>query len=212
MAAEAAIDDEGNSVVVRPDRQFEQPDQLSAEPPAVPDSNTPVFTPTTQTPPVPETPPEQTTPETTPEFVQQLHQAYGITPEDLKFGIEYMKQQVQVQQLEQIHRGVQEMWGVDTQEYNQRMQMVTDEFKRLPETERAKYDNVQGIYALWDRISRSQRAQQVYATGGNSANTPAQSSPYDFTEEQINNMTPEERQKNDRLILKAYAERRVKLS
>lgn len=214
LAAEAALGDE--DMQTRPAQLLQQFETPQEQPAQTVDNNVSLFNQQQQqsaqeTAPVEQPPAEQQQQES-PEFVKQLQEMYGISPDDLKAGIEYIKQDMQVRQVQLIHNEMQKLWGINQTEFIQRMGLIEQEFNSLPENERAQFDSAQGAFALWDRIQRNQRAVGSYAGGSGTVPAGNPQVPYDYEESQIMAMSPEQRAREDKKILQAYAQGRVKIN
>lgn len=162
-------------------------------------------------PPSPQTPPQQqqTTQQFDPQQLNQIVQAaFGVTPDEFRAGIEYIRQQQSQQVIEQGRQQVLSLWQVDQVEAERRLGHVREYFQRLPPEQQQAY-NVIGIAAvptLWNDIVRQ------YPTIANAQPVPMDRSQYGgnvttggymFTRSQLNAMTDAQLRQIDRQVLYA---------
>lgn len=138
-----------------------------------------------------------------------IQKQFGVSGEDLKAGIEFIKD-LQYQQAQvAATNALSQQWNVPALEVSRRLGIIADEFNKLPENERAALDNIEGAIQIWNDIENRDgvKSARLTKTSGTSTKKKAQ---YDFTQQQIDAMTPEERQRRDKAIQIAYANGRVR--
>jgi hypothetical protein len=155
-----------------------------------------------------ETPEAEVNPQAFEVFKDVLRTQYGVTPEDLKSGIEFMKGQMEQQAAVSAYKTLQETWGVDSNQLRERMEAVQEVFSQMSPEEQASMDNVQGAVAIWNSIVKNGRAQGMLGKTGSSARVPQNK--YKFTAAQIAAMSEAERRQRDPEIVAAYAQGLVK--
>lgn len=115
--------------------------------------------------PVQETPELPDTPEAK-KFAEDFKQYLGFDVSELREGIQTFKamQQEIIQYKTQkavdaSMKQLQQEWGVDSGEFEQRMSMVLDRFNKYPAELKAKLDSVEGAKLLWAKIEQEARAK-----------------------------------------------------
>lgn len=99
-------------------------------------------------------------------------------------------------------------WGVDEKEASRRLNIVLQEFQKLPAEEQPLYDSMQGAKALWAKYEKSNTPVQM-DKGLSSSVSASQQSGFMFTAEQISGMSDKERRAYHQQIVSAYATGKV---
>lgn len=103
-------------------------------------------------------------------FAEQFKQYVGV---DLKEAIANYERMVQIQESQQhqvLLSNISSQWGVQGEELDRRIEKVLQVVDKLKPEERAKYDSIEGIMTLWERINKGS-ARAPASRGENSAST-----------------------------------------
>jgi hypothetical protein len=104
-------------------------------------------------------------------------------------------------------------WSVDKPEYDRRMGLIVEEYKKLTPTEQSALDSTNGAKILWNNIELQQLKSGVTTQQPNVprvVNTIRRGTQaYDFTQSQIMGMDKADYNKMSGAITKAYASGRV---
>jgi hypothetical protein len=145
-------------------------------------------------------------------FAKQLEQFYGITPD----GLREMKEFVETAKAAQAAESLRNEWGVERDEFDQRMNLVLERFEKLPPTMQQALDNNEGIKLLWNNIQAEQGAttpQRPNVPTFDRANRGAPTqSPFLFTQSELNALPADQYAKMNPQILLAYANGQVDLN
>lgn len=139
-----------------------------------------------------------------------LQHKFGVNLEEAFEAIQATQQMRQQQIIQQQNQQLQTDWGVDQQEFNHRLELVKEEFKKLPPEKQQALDDIQGAKLLWEVISARQASVVTSPT------IPANPRPakrgqeaYDYRQSQIMAMSPAQYAAEADKITRAYAARRV---
>lgn len=135
-------------------------------------------------------------------FSQQFQKYTGV---DFKSAVNLMQemQQFKAQQVvQQQESQLQQVWGVQGEEYTQRINAVRERFAKYPKDLQAKLDNVEGAQLIWAKLQQEQALGKSVPSLDRGAPAPRQTK-YMYTEQQILKMSNDEYAKNAQRI--AYA-------
>lgn len=112
-------------------------------------------------------------------FAEDFKQYLGFDISELREGIQTFKAmhqeivQYKTQKaVDASMKQLQQEWGVDSGEFEQRMSMVLDRFNKYPSELKAKLDNVEGAKLLWAKIEQEARAKGKKVPAFERSNSP----------------------------------------
>lgn len=103
-------------------------------------------------------------------FAQQFKEYVGVDLKEAVANYERMVQAQEEQQHQVLLSNISSQWGVQGEELDRRIEKVLQVVDKLKPEERAKYDSIEGIMTLWDRINKGS-AKAPASRGENSAST-----------------------------------------
>lgn len=145
-------------------------------------------------------------------FGKQLEEFFGIKPDELV----QMKEFVETAKAAQAAESLRNEWGVDKDEFDQRMQLVLQRFETLTPQMQQSLDNNDGIKLLWTSIQAEQGAsvpqRPNVPTFDRSGGASVKQSPYQFTQSELNALPADQYARMNTQILLAYANGQVDLN
>lgn len=126
---------------------------------------------------------------------------------DYQQTIQYINQVRAEQYKIQAQNTLANDWGVDTTEVQSRLEKVKERFNKYPQDMQERLDNVEGAKLIWAKIEQEQGLQsnntQVPQFQRSTQRTAPRQQPM-FTQRELDNMSPDEYQRNADRILRAY--------
>lgn len=138
------------------------------------------------------------------DFASQFKEHFGLPVEEAQEILQELIQEREQRQVLDQKYELAAKWEVPIAEVDRRMALVTERWSRMSPEDKAKYDSVQGAIAIYKSLQPKDKGIQ-----SSFKKSPATTSKYDFTQRQIDSMSPQERQRLDAQILRAYAAGRV---
>lgn len=132
-------------------------------------------------------------------FVNVLETRFGLTPGDLKYGIEFIKNTIAAKKIDVATTELSSVWNVDNKETNRRIGEVAKYWSKMPAEKKELYDTVEGAQIIWATIAK----KKSVSTSKNSVNPSGKK--VSFTQSQLDGMTQEEYAENYDKIRYAYA-------
>jgi hypothetical protein len=120
-------------------------------------------------------------------FAQQFKEYVGVDLKEAVSNYERMVQAQEAQQHQVLLSNISSQWGVQGEELDRRIEKVLQVVDKLKPEERAKYDSIEGIMTLWDRINRGS-AKAPASRGENSASPTSSTGGKTFKASEIEQM------------------------